>query len=200
MSEIESTTTPKNMNRRTVVKAAAWAVPVVATAVAVPAFAATNPPQPPAPKWDPVQSGSAGGLSVTNNAISGSERAYYGFTEEVQTGGATIPTLTAVFTVSGAWAPGAVISKSNGGAPLAVGDTLSRGGVTWQVTSVSPGMVTIVSITTTLLESAAEVSTPVIFFNGTGDGSGNQATCTVLLSGAPIGSTGGSHNVQVPVI
>ncbi|MEU4016040.1 hypothetical protein AB0E56_12345 [Microbacterium sp. NPDC028030] len=59
--EIRSATTPVRVNRRTVVKAAAWSVPVVAAVVATPLAAASVPEPQPAP---------GGGLSVWQGGTS----------------------------------------------------------------------------------------------------------------------------------
>lgn len=194
-------TASREVSRRTVVKAGAWAVPVVAAAVALPMAAASGGTV----VWpsDPSENGSEGTVNYTNatNELSGREEAYY-LVEVSGTGTATLPPLTATFTTTGAWMQPVTFATSNGGAALTVGQTLSgrQSLVQWTVVSITADTVVLAAAPQPIPAGTSQrLATPRLWAYGSGDTAvGGQAAFGVVLSGGS-GAVTGSNGSTVSV-
>lgn len=188
-------------SRRTVVKTAAWAVPVIAAVSAAPMAAASSEPV-----WDPDSNGTSGNLayratSTTGsiNTVTGYQDAWLGLDGAVP-GAVRIPMLSATFTRYGAWGstPSPPTFLGPASQTLAVGTTLTvSSGFTWLVTSISSTTLVLSGGPGRIAGSATEVRTPRIRISGYGDYSGGIATIEVSLTGAGGNDSGGTSSVQV---
>lgn len=196
MDEIEREGESRGPSRRTVVTAAAWTVPAIAVAAALPMAAASQNPV-----WDPSTNGVGGQLNATlPNTVSGYANASYGLSGDAPDS-VRIPQLTATWTVSGAWQGTPTLSLGSGSATngLQVGSVITYQGLTWTVTSNTGIVVVMVSTPITLPGSTSVVRTPTVNVSGPGDGSGNDAKFGVSLAGGQ-GTSGATFNVSVPSI
>ncbi|MBK0418962.1 hypothetical protein JD276_07930 [Leucobacter sp. CSA1] len=189
----------RGIKRRSVVKAAAWAAPVIATAVAVPAMSASSQPV-----WEIDASGVSGSLnaSASTNTVSGSASAYYGL-DGSSSQSIIVPALTATYTRSGAWAssPAPVFSLlgASGSDGLNPGSIIVLNGLTWTVVS-NDGIQVVMTSQPTTVPNTWELRSPNIRVSGQGDGSGERAYWGVELTGAPIGAVSGNFDATVPVL
>lgn len=186
------------LSRRSVIKAGAWSVPVVALAVAAPLASASNVVPPVAAEWDTFGNGTSGGMSraAGSATMHGNARAYYAIVP-IGSGEIEVPTLTAVFTTSGAWgaspaftvAPGTTATDGTN-----VGSLITVGGsnLQWVVSANNPGQLVLTSVSPTVAGSVSELSTPQIRVSGDGDGTGALAYLGVNLTGAPAANTTGA--------
>lgn len=182
-------------SRRSIVRTAAWAVPVVAAVSAAPMAAASIDPV-----WDPTSNGTGGSLvySGATKALTGYQEAWLGLDEEVR-GTVRIPRLTATFNRSGAWGSPPPRFLGPAQQSLSVGSTLviPSSGFTWVVASIDSTILVLSGGPATIPGSATDVRTPRIRISGVGDESGGTATMGVTLTGADGNDSGGTSTVQV---
>ena len=195
MDHLEREVEPQGISRRTIVQAAAWAVPVVAVASAAPLAAASTEPQ-----WNPDANGTTGSLNLSGNSITGNEYATYGLTPYPDAfRNVDIPSLTVTWTHSGAWEPTPTMSLGTGSATngLNVGSVITYQGITWTVASNNGTTLVMTSAPTTVAGDREEFRSPRVNISGSGDGSGNKAYFGVTLTGGaqPVA---GTHDVDVP--
>ncbi|WP_305684123.1 hypothetical protein [Microbacterium sp.] len=116
------------ISRRTVVNAAAWSVPVIAAAVAVPLAAAST---------SQASIAALVGSTITANSSSGAasgEFATSGMRISNVSGEWSTGVLTAAYRLQGPWAT-ASLSKPDG-SPFVQGETIVHGGTAWTVTMI----------------------------------------------------------------
>lgn len=195
MDQLEREVEPQGISRRTIVQAAAWAVPVVAVASAAPMAAASTEPQ-----WNPDGNGTTGSLNIAGNSITGFEYATYGLTPYPDAfRNVDIPALTVTWTRSGAWEPTPTMSLGTGSASdgLNVGSVITYQGLTWTVVSNNGTSISMTSAPTTVPGDREETRTPRVNISGSGDGSGGTAVFGVSLTGGA-SPVAGTHDVDVP--
>lgn len=193
----EINSTPESVSspqRRQLMKAAAWAAPVVAVVASAPLAAASQ-----SPNWNrtPTGFGTQGNLGTnpTLPHLAGHQSAYLRLVS--QTGNVAIPMLTAVYTYSGAWSSASFSDQD--GNPFAVNDQFDVDGFIWSVQSVTASSVTLISVTTSIPGSVTRIESPTLQVIGQGDGSGGTASVGVTLTAAG-GATGpatGSNSTNV---
>ena len=203
-NEINSTPeSVSNPQRRQVMKAAAWAVPVVAVVASAPLAAASQ-----SPDWDPTGSGVSGNILNTpagSSTMTGRVQPQYLLNGNyLPTNNVAIPTLTATYNLSGAWAnpaqaftlgPGS--TATNG---LNVGSVITTGAMSWTVTINTNNAVTMVSNNTTVPGDTINVFAPRLNVSGPGDNSGNQVHIGGTISGVAGLNPTASFSEYVPII
>lgn len=181
--------TSSSISRRTVIKAGAWSVPVVALAVAAPMAAASgNEPQ-----FRPgtQAAGNSGNLQRTAGTaeIEGYVQANINLVP--QAGEVLLPSIVASYTTSGAWSSVSLLDE-NGNAFVDGGTITDFNGIVWAVSAPNSGTVTFTSVATTIPGSTGSVYAPYVVVRGLGDGSSTDAAVQVNLHvpGTSVSTTG----------
>lgn len=118
----------KGISRRTVVAAAAWSMPVIAAAVAVPLAAAST---------SPVSISALVGTTIVASGTAGTATGDFstsGMRISNVTGESSTGTLTAGYRLQGPWNTGSITKPD--GSPFTQGETIVHGGTTWTVAAI----------------------------------------------------------------
>lgn len=170
-------------NRRSVVRAAAWATPAVVVASAAPAFATTGGS---APVLNPRGGGqTAGSLSLRSNSdvLVGDVSGYYSFVP--QAGTVKVPALTVVIEIAGGWVGGSAefYNYFTTAPPLMLNDEIVRDGLLWEVTTLEPGRIILSTAGGEIPGSIETVNTPRVYVEGELDSGPDRPVLSILLSG-----------------
>ena len=202
-NELNHTPESTGMQRRQVMKAAAWAVPVVAVVASAPLAAASQ-----SPDWFEAGNGSTGALnrSAGNNNLTGYVMAHYELIP-LANGNIAVPPLTVTITrgqpvnnwaTNGPWTLGPGYTPSTAPDPVfpAVGSTVTTPeGFVWQVASDNGTTLVFTSVTTSYPASNQYLRSPRVHTTGTATPGGVQAYLRIDMVGAPNSNeTGGAWN------
>lgn len=178
-------TTRKAMtpNRRSVVRAAAWATPAVVVASAAPAFADSTGAAP------ILNSRSAGGSNGSleleiDGTLKGDIAAFYSLTR--QQGTVRIPALVAVIQISGSWIGNSAEFfdyEDDTAPPYVTSDSVVLDGLLWEVTTLQPGRITFSTAGGVIPGEITRVNTPRVFVLGALGTGPDGPALSISLSG-----------------